>query len=192
MSIFNFWKNKQISEEEKFKEEIRKSDEVLDLCKKVDGLTFERKYKGLEIYLQVNDFENIRDMNRMIELLEETVRTDVDYAEEKAKLEHIQLRKEDLDMAAHNLEKIRLSLTEEILNFSNIVKEVSSRYKLSPTWEGKKPILIEKQKELERRKSEYEKNEKQLDACFIEFYKEYTTFHKEFCGLCTRMIRSKK
>lgn len=153
------------------------SEEMKRLCQTICEESFDARYKGLEIYVKVDDFKTLSTITRVMQVLREDNANDATYIDLHQELTIIISRKAELDTVAHQLEKMRITLTEEILNFTTIVQEMSNRYKLSPNWEGKKPVLIEKQKELEKRKSEYEKNEQQLDECLIAFYKEYTRFY---------------
>ncbi|MFI3172078.1 MAG: hypothetical protein R3Y58_06915 [Eubacteriales bacterium] len=156
-----------------------------------------KTYDSVEEYLRSDDFESLVAKQRLLSMLE---MEELQYLQKKDKelfhlsylaiknrMREIVARKKELDIAASQLETVRAPLANEIINFTNIVREVGERYKLSPNWEGKKPVLIEKQKELEKRKDEYEKNEKQLDRCFVAFYKEYKAFDQEFRELCKRI-----
>lgn len=151
--------------------------------------SFQKQYRGIEIYLQVNDFERIKDISLILQLMAEQNLYSERVAELNAQLDSIILRKHELDSVANQLENIRVPLANEILDFTKIVREVGERYKLSPNWEGKKPILIDKQKELEKRRDDYEKNEKQLDACFIAFYKEVTHLDFEIRTMCEEISK---
>lgn len=64
-------------------------------------------------------------------------------------------------------------LKEEILVFTNMVNEVSNKFKLSPTWEGKKAGLIEQQKQLEERRNGYETKVKAVDSELEAMWQEY-------------------
>ncbi len=157
--------------------EVSGAEEMKKLRQAICEQSFDATYKGLEIYVKVDDFTTLPKMIRVMELLQEYRTSDETYIDLKRDLVTITFRKSELDAAAHQLEKVRVTLTEEILNFTAIVQEMSNRYKLSPNWEGKKPVLIEKQKELEKRKLEYENDEQQLDKYIVDFYQQYTGFY---------------
>lgn len=157
--------------------ELSASEEMKKLCQAICEQSFDVSYKGLEIYVKVDDFTTLPKVIRVMKLLEEDKVNEGTYIDMNHELTAIISRKSELDAATHQLEKVRVTLTQEILNFTAIVQQMSNRYKLSPNWEGKKPVLIEKQKELEKRKSEYEENEKQLDKYLIAFYQQYASFY---------------
>lgn len=189
-----FTKKKNVESEDivaktnKEKDKVENSVEINNYRKFCEN-PFKEQYQGIENYLQINQFERIKEMSLILQLMAEQNLYSEQTAELNAKLASTIQRKQELEVAAKQLESIRVPLTKEILDFTKIVREVGERYKLSPNWEGKKPLLIDKQKELEQRRDAYEKNEKQLDVCFVAFYKEVAQLDCSIRKLCEQMLK---
>lgn len=163
--------------------------ELVEQCRRILDNPFAEHYKNVEIYVQIQAFQKMKEMVRMLNILDDKYSDQYDCSLLNDKLQDFTENKKALDVAAANLETLRVTLTQEILNFTRIVKEVGERYKLSPNWEGKKQVLIEKQKELEKRKSEYEKNERQLDDCFSALYREFEDIDRAFLELSREIMK---
>lgn len=172
-----------------FKRKTKEDVGLIALCEKIIATPFRGIFREVEIYLKSNDFEAISNQIELMRQLEQKGQEDRSYSLLLKRLESCVSRKEALDKAAWQLEEIRVPLLTEIINFGKAIKEVGERYKLSPNWEGKKPILIEKQKELEARKKEYEKMESQLNTCFLAFYQEYEVLDKDIRVYCNQFIQ---
>lgn len=95
-------------------------------------------------------------------------------------IEHMKQKTTIINQRVSEFRKVEKALREEIINFTNIVREMGQRYKLSPTWEGKKPILIEKQKQLEAKRRSYDKAEEEINEQLLSFYKEYQKMQSFF------------
>lgn len=175
----------------RFMDRLKHKKELIDLCKKICNQPFRQTYKGIEIYLQVNDFVRVEEIYQAIRLFE-TQGNKYDMTTLKTELDDIMENKSILDAEGKKLNVVRIALTSEILNFAKVVKGMGERYKLSPSWEGKKPPLIEKQKDLENKKMEYEEKEKSLDASFNKLYKTYAKFDEKFCSFCLKFVENEK
>lgn len=157
------------------------------LCRQICERSFEGVFRGVEFYLGSNDFLMMDIQKRVLEMT--CAKVDENIKEEmKNRLSQIMDHRAELDKEAAELEKVRIALIDEIIKFTQVVKELGERYKLSPNWEGKKPILIEKQKELEGRKQEYEEKEKEINKKFRALYREYTQLDIEIRTWCQRYL----
>lgn len=86
-------------------------------------------------------------------------------------LEKLYQEKRNLDQEVEQLSKEGEKLRQDIILFTRAVEEASSRYKLSPDWEGRKAPLMEVRKQLEARKVAYEEKEMRIDREAIELHK---------------------
>ncbi len=74
------------------------------------------------------------------------------------------------------------ALRSDIFKYSEAVNITSSRYKLSPSWEGKKQPLIELGKKLQERRNEYLTKQDSLNKQAKKIYALYLSNHKEVCS----------
>ncbi len=96
-------------------------------------------------------------------------------------------KKSEIDALLPDFQKTEKALSDDILNFSAIVKEIKSKYKLSPDWNGKKPALMKHSAELNIRKQKYIEDENILLLQYAKLYphaQKINTEYSSFCKLC--------
>lgn len=93
-----------------------------------------------------------------------------------------------IETSIKQLRQEEKELRTAIINFTNIINEVSNKFKLSPTWEGRKPLLLEKRKELEVLKSAYEEKEDEINALIREYRNKYRIAFEEVQKACLLYI----
>ncbi len=102
-------------------------------------------------------------------------------------------KKSEIDALLPAFQKAEKALSDDILNFSAIVKEIKSKYKLSPDWNGKKPTLMKHSAELNMRKQKYIEDESKLLSQFAKLYphaQKINTEYISFCKICLPLLNS--
>ncbi len=92
-------------------------------------------------------------------------------------LEMLYEEKQSLDQDVEQLYQEAQKLRQDIMLFTRAVEEASSRYKLSPDWEGRKAPLMEVRRQLEVRRTAYEEKENKVNQKI-----------QEICGKCEKVV----
>ncbi len=165
-----FYKNKNKQEkEESVKAQQEKTDSyILSTIAYLQGKRFQVCTSEYDSYIEIEGQQILEKMETLTFL-----KDDIQVELKVAKKELI-----GLDKRIKTLRTEERILRDAIISFTDSVSEVSARYKLSPNWEGKKPILIEKRNQLEAAKSAYEKKVQEIN----EMLEAYRISHSKLFG----------
>lgn len=131
---------------------------------------FAMKAVSFEAYLEREDFSQLRKQKEWISAIAQMP-------------EHLETPTELIRETYEQWEKVTKAVAEfhsesetlkkDILEFTKILQEVRTKYKLSPDWSGKKQSLLTLRGNLALRREEYEKKEERINQMILELYEMY-------------------
>ncbi len=154
---------------------------MLNNIKTITSAEFDAKFIGFEDFFE--DFPHLDEEYAVLQALHDTAPNIFSDSELEQLYSHYNILADAFKKASLESETLKgeqEELSKEIIKFSSSVEECKQKYRFSPDWEGKKPLMSSLGKKLSKKREVLMERETALNKELRILYDGYPSMHSEF------------